>query len=87
MESEWFDHVDETGVGGVKAEGRSTSQTWKTKMWIILFQTCRVQQPIWCSLEMKVISQIVHGRFLALKEQLGMHWMSEILLILIWKET
>ena len=30
------------GWGEIKEKGRSTSQTWNTKMWIILFQTCRV---------------------------------------------
>ncbi len=30
------------GWGEIKGKGRSTSQTWNTKMWIILFQTCHV---------------------------------------------
>jgi hypothetical protein len=75
------------GWGEIKEEGRSTSQTWKTKKWIILFQTCRMKQPRWFSLEMNNISQIVCEKILVLKEQLGMRLMSEILLILVWKET
>ena len=30
------------GWGEIKEKRRSTSQTWNTKMWIILFQTCHV---------------------------------------------